>query len=347
MIFSSDNWSGAHPAISASLARHAEGMAAAYGSSPLDTEVARRFDALFEREVAVFYVGTGTAANSLALSAFNRPGGVVLCHSEAHIMVDECGAPEFFAHGSRLAPVAGPGGMMEPAALKQALEGFDPAFVHGGRPVAVSISQSAESGALYAPATVGEIASIAHGHGLAVHMDGARFANAVAALGISPAEASWKAGVDVMSFGGTKNGCWCAEAIVFFDPDKAADFVFNHKRAGQLFSKSRFVSAQFDAYLADNLWLSLASHANAMADGLRRGIETADNARSAWPTAANEVFAVLKRDAADRARAEGALFYDWHVGGDTPVGDDEVLVRLVASWSTSPEEVENFIRLIG
>ena len=347
MIFSSDNWSGAHPAISASLARHAEGMAAAYGTSTLDAEVARRFDALFEREVAVFYVGTGTAANSLALSAFNRPGGVVLCHGEAHIMVDECGAPEFFAHGSRLAPVAGPGGMMEPAALRRALAGFDPAFVHGGRPVAVSISQSAESGALYAPATVREIASIAHEHGLAVHMDGARFANAVAALGISPAEASWKAGVDVLSFGGTKNGCWCAEAIVFFDRAKAADFAFNHKRAGQLFSKSRFVSAQFDAYLADGLWLSLAGHANAMADALRTGIAAATNARAAWPTAANEVFAVLKRSAAERARAQGALFYDWHVGGDTPVGEDEVLVRLVASWSTTQEEVDSFIHLLG
>ncbi len=347
MIFSSDNWSGAHPAISASLARHAEGMAAAYGASALDVAVARRFDDLFEREVAVFHVGTGTAANSLALSAFNRPGGIVLCHGEAHIMVDECGAPEFFAHGSRLAPVAGSNGMMEPAALGRALEAFDPAFVHGGRPVAVSISQSAESGAVYAPETVREIASIAHGHGLAVHMDGARFANAVAALGISPAEASWKAGVDVMSFGGTKNGCWCAEAIVFFDKEKAADFAYNHKRAGQLFSKSRFVSAQFDAYLADGLWLSLANHANAMADALREGIAAASNARPAWETRANEVFAIVKRSAADRARSEGALFYDWHVGGDTPVAQDEILVRLVASWSTTPEEVESFIRLIG
>lgn len=347
MIFSSDNWSGAHPAISASLAHHAQGMAAAYGASTLDEQVAGRFDEVFEREVTVYYVGTGTAANSLALSAFNRAGGVVLCHGEAHIMVDECGAPEFFSHGSRLAPVAGDGGIMEPAALRRTLAGFDPAFVHGGRPVAVSISQSAESGAVYAPARIEEIAAIAHGHGLALHMDGARFANAVAALGITPAEASWKAGVDVMSFGGTKNGCWCAEAVVFFDREMAADFAYNHKRAGQLFSKSRFVSAQFDAYLADGLWLELASHANAMADDLRAGIAAASNARSAWKTDANEVFAVLKRSAAERARTEGALFYDWHVGGDIHVADDEILVRLVASWSTDPQEVESFVRLIG
>lgn len=188
MIFTSDNWSGAHPAISASLAANADGMAAAYGSSELDKAVEARFNEIFEREVAVFFVGTGTAANSLSFAAVNRPGGVVLCHREAHVIEDECGAPEFFTHGARMHPVDGAGGLIDTYNLKRELARFRPDFIHAGQPMAISISQPSEAGTLYPLSEIETIGRIAHEHDLSLHMDGARFANALVATNATPAE---------------------------------------------------------------------------------------------------------------------------------------------------------------
>ncbi|MBO0906349.1 threonine aldolase family protein [Jiella sonneratiae] len=344
MIFASDNWSGAHPAVNAALARYSEGMASAYGTSELDKAVEKRFDEIFEREVAVFFVGTGTAANSLALASVNRPGGVVLCHREAHVVEDECGAPEFFTHGARMAPVDGPDGLIDPANLKREIARFKPDFVHAGQPMAVSISQPGEAGTLYAAETIETIAAIAHERGLTLHMDGARFANGLVATGLSPAEMTWKRGVDILSFGATKNGCWCAEAIVVFDPAKATQFPYIRKRGAQLFSKTRFVAAQFMAYFDDGLWLRMAGHANRMADRLRQALAASNAAREAWPTQSNEVFAVLPKDLAARMREAGAVFHDWNAPHSMPelAGEDETLVRLVTSWSTSEEDVVRF-----
>ncbi|MCQ8783284.1 threonine aldolase family protein [Mangrovibrevibacter kandeliae] len=347
MIFASDNWSGAHPAITRSLADNASGMAAAYGTSALDKAVEARFNDLFEREVAVFFVGTGTAANSLSFAAVNRPGGVVLCHREAHVVEDECGAPEFFTHGARLHPVDGPDGRMDVANLKAELGRFNPGFVHAGQPMAVSISQTTEVGTLYAAEEIDAIAAVAHGRGLALHMDGARFANALAATGATPAEMSWRRGVDILSFGATKNGCWCAEAVVFFDPAKAEQFPYIRKRGAQLFSKTRFVAAQFEAYLQDGLWLELAGHANAMADRLREGLAASRQARPAWTTRANEVFAVVERATARQLKEKGAVFYDWNAPHGMPVAENEQLIRLVTSWSTAVEDVDRFCALIA
>ena len=349
MIFASDNWSGVHPAISQSLERQAGGMAAAYGTSDLDRAVERRFNEVFEREVAVFFVGTGTAANSLSFAAVNRPGGVVMCHREAHVVEDECGAPEFFTHGARMAPVDGAHGLIDSAALRRELSRFRPDFVHAGQPMAVTVSQASEVGTLYDGERLREIASIAHERDLAFHMDGARFANALAATGLSPADMTWRAGVDILSFGATKNGCWCAEAVVFFDPEKARQFPFIRKRGAQLFSKTRFVAAQFDAYLADGLWLELGAHANRMADGLRAALGRAKSAREAWATRSNEVFAVVTRDKAAELRAAGAVFYDWNAphGGSELLGENEQLIRLVTSWSTQAADVESFGLLLG
>ncbi len=345
MIFSSDNWAGAHPAIAESLMAHASGYASAYGTSELDRKVEKKFAEIFEREVAVFFVGTGTAANSLALATANRAGGVAFCHREAHVIADECGAPEFFSHGARLKPVDGPRGKMEASRLEAEIRRFPLDNVHGGQPSAVSLTQATESGTVYSLAEIEAISAVAKAHKLPLHMDGARFANALVSLGTTPAEMTWKRGVDLVSFGGTKNGCWCAEALVLFDLSKAHEMHFLRKRSAQLFSKSRFVSAQFDAYFAGDLWLNLARHANAMATRLAEGIAASKTSRLAWQADANEVFAIISKDVATKLRQDGAVFYDWPVPHDLEgkLAKNEGLYRLVTSFATKAEDVDRFV----
>lgn len=349
MYFASDNWAGVHPDVAAGLSAHASGFSGAYGDGALDHAVYRRFNEIFEREVAVFFVATGTAANALSLAAYNKPGGISFCHREAHVIEDECGAPEYFSGGSRLHAVDGQLGRMNPADLEHALQRFAPEFVHSGRPMAVSITQATEAGTVYGLDDISAISELAKRHRLPLHMDGARFANAMVSLDTTPAEMTWKRGVDILSFGGTKNGCWCAEAIVLFDLDRARELAFLRKRAAQLFSKSRFISAQFEAYFRDGLWLGTARHANAMAARLAAAIEDSGKARLAWLPQANEVFAILKRQEAERLQAEGAAFYDWHKphGFDGHVSEDEGLYRFVTSFATTAEEVDRFGALIS
>jgi len=348
MHFASDNWAGAHPGIAENLSRHAAGFASAYGSSELDRKVEQSFNDIFEREVAVFFVATGTAANSLAMSAAARPGGVFFAHREAHMIADEGGAPEYLSGGGRLCPVDGELGRIEPANLEAAIARYPAAFVHAGQPAAVSITQATEIGTVYDPDQIDTISAIARQNGLPLHMDGARFANALVSLGVTPAEMTWKRGVDVVSFGGTKNGCWCAEAVVFMDPDGAREFPFIRKRAAQLFSKSRFIAAQFEAYFADGLWLATARHANAMASRLADHIKTSPHARLGWEPQANEVFPIVKLAKVDELKAQGAAFYPW----STPhrlireIGADETLCRLVTSFATTQEEVDRFGALL-
>jgi threonine aldolase len=348
MNFASDNWAGVHPYISQRLAEIATGFSAPYGVSELDNKVAQKFNDLFEREVAVFFVSTGTAANSLALASVYRPGGVTFCHSEAHLHEDECGAPEFLSQG-RLFLVAGEHGKINPLQLKLALERFPPNAVHCGQAMAVSITQATEIGTLYQPTEISAIAQLAKAQQIPVHMDGARFANALVSLGLSPAEMTWKRGVDILSFGGTKNGCWCAEAVVFMQPQMAKDFPFIRKRAAHLVSKSSFIASQFDAYLQDDLWLNTAHHANSMAARLQNGILNSQQARLAWPAEANEVFCILPKKHAEQLQAQGAVFYPWHTPQANPqlVRPDEVLVRLVTSFATKIEQVDRFLQLLG
>ncbi|WP_274627804.1 threonine aldolase family protein [Arvimicrobium flavum] len=348
MIFASDNWAGAHPAIAASLAEHATGYSAGYGAGELDKVVDAKFSELFEREVAVLFVGTGTAANSLALTSVAKPGGIVFAHAHAHVIDDECGAPEYLSGGLRISPVEGGVGKMTPAALRHAIGRFADEFVHAGRPNAVSLTQATEAGSVYALDEIAALSAIAKEFGLPVHMDGARFANALVSLGCTPAEMTWKRGVDLLSFGGTKNGCWCAEAIVLFDPSKAKDLAFVRKRAAQLFSKSRFIAAQFDAYFRDGLWLQTARHANAMAVQLAGVFRSSNAARLAWEPQANEVFAILSKPAIAAARSAGAVFYEWNVPEhfDGRIGEDEELCRFVTSFATTTEDVARFAQLI-
>ena len=347
MIFASDNWAGAHPLISENILRHSTGFAPAYGSSALDEKVARTFNEILEREVAVFFVATGTAANALALASVNRPGGVTFCHREAHVIEDECGAPEWFTGGARLHAIDGALGKMDPADLQRGIDHFPAEFIHSGQPMAVTITQATEAGTVHSLDEIDTVSAIAKRNGLPMHMDGARFANALVSLGCSPAEMTWKRGVDILSFGGTKNGCWCAEALVFMNPDDAKQAPFLRKRAAQLFSKSRFIAAQFEAYFDNNLWLELARHSNAMASELATQICDSKSMRLAWEPQANEVFAWLKKSDAERLRATGAVFYDWHgPASQARPHAGEVMVRMVTSFATDAAAVKQFAELL-
>ncbi len=350
MFFASDNWAGAHPAISERLFQESGRFASAYGTSDIDRKVEEAFCDLFQREVSVFFVATGTAANSLALASFARPGGVAFCHNEAHVTNDECGAPEFLSGGLRLATVNGANGKIDPEDLKAKIGRFPPGAVHQGQPTAVTITQASEIGTVYSLDEIEAIANVTRERKLPLHMDGARFANALVTLdGATAADMTWKRGVDILSFGGTKNGCWCAEALVYFDPDMARELPFLRKRSAQLFSKSRFIAAQFDAYLKGGLWLELAHHANAMADGLRAGLGASNRARLAWDTVSNEVFAIVARDAARVAEEKGARFYEWPVPAETPdlLGENEMLIRLVTSFATEQQDVDGLLQCLA
>ncbi|MBB3457803.1 threonine aldolase [Rhizobium sp. BK313] len=348
MFFASDNWAGAHSKIAERLLAESGGFAAAYGTSDLDRQVEAKFAEIFERDVAVFFVATGTAANSLSLASVQKPGGISFCHAEAHVAEDECGAPDFFS-GARLATVDGAAGKIDAKALATKVARFPQDALHHGRAAAVTITQATEIGTVYSLAEIDAIASVCRTNGLPLHMDGARFANALVALGVSPAEMTWKRGVDILSFGGTKNGCWCAEAIVFFNPEQAKEMHFIRKRAAQLFSKSRFIAAQFDGYFEGGLWLDLARHSNRMADRLRAGIERAATARLAWPTASNEVFAIISKSAAKTAEDRGAKFYEWPIPESQPelVNENETLIRLVTSFATTDDDVTGFLACLA
>lgn len=340
--FASDNWSGATDAVMAALARHKDGFVPAYGADLLTKAVAEKFSEIFEKEIEAYFVSSGTAANAISMAAGARTSGLIFCSADAHLYNDEMGASEFFSGGMRLIPLKARQGLIAPETLHAALGRFGEGN-RTGVPAMLSLTQASELGTVYAPQQIGELAEIARGRGMAVHMDGARFANAVAALGASPAEITWKAGVDILSFGGTKNGCWAAEAIVVFSPERFGDVGALRQRAGHTASKARFVAAQFEGYFEDGNWLTTARHANGMARRLAEGISSSSAARLGWETQTNEVFAVLPKAAIAALRADGAMFYEWPAEG-IEIGPDETLVRLVTSFATTEEDVE---RLLG
>jgi threonine aldolase len=340
--FRSDNTAGAHPAIIEALSKaYRAGPMSSYGEDPLTERVQQRLRQIFQHETLVAYpVATGTAANALALSCLTPPWGVIYCHPAAHIQVDEAGAPELFTGGAKLLPVDGPAGRIDAAALASALAADVQGVVHHPQPAAISITQATECGASYTPDEVRAISALALQHDLALHMDGARLANAVVHLGCSPAAVTWQAGVDVLSLGATKNGALGAEAVVFFDPGRAAEFEFRRKRGGHLFSKMRLLSAQLDAYLADRLWLHNARHANAMAAALEQGLSKLKGVRLLYPRQANELFIALPDAVTERLRAAGVLFHPWL--GDRP---DEKAYRFVTSFETSPAQVARVVEI--
>ena len=344
MFFASDNWAGASDRVRAAIEASAAGFAPAYGSDDLTARVTAAMSALFEREVAVRLVPTGTAANMLSLAALAPSTGVIFAHAQAHVIHDECGAVELATGGARLHGLAGVGGKVTVAALEAALAEV-PRHPRFRQPAALSLTQATECGTLYAPGEIAALTAVARAKGLGVHMDGARFANAVAGLGVSPAEITWKAGIDVLSFGGTKNGALMAEAVVFFDPRDLFAFDQLRQRVGHGVSKLRPLAAQFLALLEDGHWLDLARHTNAMAARLSAGL-IAIGGRLAWPTQANEVFAILPRTVIARLEARGAAFYEWpalNLPAGERVGADEAMIRLVCSFATTPEDVDRLI----
>ena len=279
-------------------------------------------------------MGTGTAANALAMSQLSPSHGAIYCHREAHLNVDECGAPEFFTNGARMVPVDGAQGKLDLADLA-AKAGHGAGDVHMLQPSAVSITQISELGTVYATDEIGAVAEVCRARGLKLHMDGARFANALAALDCAPADITWKAGVDVLSLGATKNGALAAEAVVFFDSDLAAEFPFRRKRGGHLFSKMRLLAAQMQAYLTDDLWLANARHANALAARMAAGLAEVPGVRFPIVNQCNMLFPVLPAAMIQGLHEAGFQFYDdrWEDG----------MVRLVCAFNTRETDVDAFV----
>lgn len=335
MNFCSDNVTGAAPEVLAAIAAANEGAVMPYGNDDYTRAVERKIAAVFETEADVFMVATGTAANALCLSVMTPPFGAVFCHPDSHIHEDECGAPEFYTGGAKLVLLPDRGGKIAAADLAEALARPDHG-VHHVQAAAVSITQASEAGTLYTPDEVRAISEVAHAQGLKVHMDGARFANAVAAVPAAPADLTWRAGVDALSFGASKNGALAAETAVLFDRSLAATFAYRRKRGGHLFSKMRLLAAQFDACLEDGRWLAWAGHANAMARRLADGLAAVPGARLRHECQANEVFVTLPEAVIAGLETDGFRFYRWEGPGSTTL-------RLVAAYNTRREDVDALI----
>ncbi|HER25979.1 MAG TPA: low specificity L-threonine aldolase [Rhodospirillales bacterium] len=335
MNFSSDNVTGACPEIIEAVIATNQGPAMPYGADDGTARVEKMIADIFGCQPDVFLVATGTASNALALAVLCPPYGSIYCHPEAHIQVDECGAPEFYTGGAKLVPLADRDGKITAADLAQALAS-EHGDVHHVKPSVVSLTQAAETGVVYSIDEIRALCTVAHANGLKVHMDGARFANAVAALDCAPADMTWQAGVDVLSFGASKNGAIAAEAVILFEPDLAGQFAYRRKRAGHLFSKMRFISAQLEAYLKDDLWLTMAAHANQCSQTLATALGDLPGVTLNYPADANMIFATLPNKVIAGLRADGLAFYDWP-------GETRSTIRLVCAFNTKMADVETFI----
>ena len=338
MNFASDNAYGALPQVMEALGRANQGAAKAYAQDTITARLQARFCDLFELPVASFPVVTGTAANALALATMTPPHGAVFCHANSHIMVSECGAPEFYAHGAKLIGLEGDDGKLTLETITRSVDALPRGFVHSVQPFAVSLSQPTELGTVYGLEELAAIAGALHQRGLKLHLDGARFANALAHLGATPAQATWQCGVDALSFGASKGGTLGAEAVVFFDPAAAGDIEYRRKKGGHLVSKMRFVSAQLEAYVEGGLWLTAAARANGLASALADGLKAINSVAIAVPVQTNMVFADMPVTLAQRLRDAGAVFYDWR-----PPQGGRVLARLATSFATPQEDVAKFL----
>jgi threonine aldolase len=330
--FASDNYAGICPeAFQYIVASNGSGHESAYGDDSWTQRVCDRLRTLFQTDCEVFFVFNGTAANSLALASMCQSYHSVICHELAHVATDECGGPEFFSNGSKLLTAAGALGKLTPDAVEAVVTRRTD--IHYPKPKVVTLTQSTEVGTVYSVEEVRALAAVAKRHHLRVHMDGARFANAVASLDVHPSELTWRAGVDVLCFGGTKNGLPVGEAVVFFDHALAQDFAYRVKQAGQLASKMRFISAPWLGLLDDDVWLRNARHANAMAQLLRTRLLDIPGVEILFPTQSNAVFAALPERASAALHARGWKFYDFIGKGGC---------RLMCAWDTLPETVEKF-----
>lgn len=337
--FVSDNAAPVAPKIMAALQRANAGPAPGYGHDVLTRQLEDKFRTLFDCDLRAFPVATGTAANVLGISSFTPPYGAVFCHHLAHINNDECGAPEFFSGGAKLIALDGPDGKIDTRALEAAIQ-KDSGSVHHVAPAVISMTQVTECGTVYRPEEIAEISLIAQKYGLMLHMDGARFGNAVEFLGCHPGDVTWRVGVDVLSFGATKNGAMGAEAVIFFNMDKAREFEFRRKRGGHLFSKVRYLSAQLEASLEGDYWRELAAHANHQAKILAERLKRVPGIKILYPVEANIIFARLPEIALECLAVSGILYH-------RRAGEREGIVRFVTSWNTTEQEIEALLRAIS
>jgi threonine aldolase len=346
--FASDNTAPIAPEIMQALVDANAGFALGYGNDDATRRLERRLSDLFERDVAVFLVPTGTAANALAIAHVTPPWGAVLCHRDSHIVTDECGAPEFFGGGLKLIGLPGDNGKLSAATVREAAARYSGHRPHQVNAATLSLTQATEAGTIYRADEIAALTECARAGGLRVHMDGARFGNALVRLNARPADLTWKSGVDVLSFGATKGGAAAAEAVIFFDPQLAEMMPERRKRGGHLLSKHRFLAVQFEVFLKNDYWLALARHANAMADLLAGELSQA-GIRPVFPVEANLVFVILPKALEAKLRAAGASYYV-RSGDQLPtgtVGPNHVLVRLVTSFATQAREIEEFAGLVG
>ncbi len=334
--FASDNVAGACPEVLEALLKANEGDCTPYGNDQLSIDLQKKFSEIFEKDVIVFPTTSGTAANALALSTMTPVFGNIYCHKLSHINTDECGAPEFYTGGAKLVTLNGVMGKVTSEELEDKIGGFG--IVHHTQPSSVSITQLCETGEVYQLEEIKKISEVAHKHKLNMHMDGARFANALVSLKTTPAQMTWKSGIDVLSFGATKNGCLAAEAIIFFKPELVGNLPFLMKRAGHLLSKMRFISAQLDAYISNDVWLRNAKHANKMGKILSEGLMSS-NINLAYPVAANEVFVKFPREIIEYLNTKGYKMNEEELDGKA--------VRLVTSWNTKESDVNHLLDTIS
>lgn len=348
MQFGSDNQTGASQAVLDMLLKANTGYTHGYGNDEWSNKAVGLLQQVFECDLEAFFVSTGTAANSLALSCMIQPWQSVLCHKQAHILSDESTAPEFFTGGGRIIAISRGAEKLMPDHVEQHFSVCGTDDPHNPRAGALSITQASETGLVYTPEEIKALSSAAHKKGLRVHMDGARFANAAAALHCSPAELTWKAGVDVLCLGATKCGALAAEAVVFFKRDLAQGFIHRRKRSGHLLSKGRFFGAQFVGWLQNGHWLQLAGHANQQAARLASELSLNPLVHIVWPVQANEVFAVVPRLLAQSLREAGAEFYEWYpesLPATCVFSETDVLIRLVTSFTTEEQHITRFCSL--
>ena len=338
MNFQSDNTAPVSPLVMQALLNANETPMPAYGQDPVTKHARQRFIEIFERDLDVHFVSTGTAANALALTTMTPPFGAIYCHPDSHINVDECSAPEAATSGAKLIAIPGEHGKITPEALRRQIERDLSMRPHTSQPAVISLSQCTESGTLYQKEELFEICKLAKEFGLLVHVDGARFANALVALGESPAAMTWQQGVDVLTLGGTKNGALAAEAVVFFNKDLAKNADYIQKRQGQLFSKMRYFSCQFLALFNDDLWLKNALHANHMATRLVEVLQQERGVSIQHPVEANEIFVHMPDSITTYLRDHGVLFYDWGMPGQRHY-------RFVCSSQTHISEIQEVERL--
>jgi threonine aldolase len=344
--FASDNAGPVHPKVMEALTRANDGYAMPYGNDPISARAVEKVREIFEApDAAVFFVATGTAANSLCLATFSRPWETVFCARFAHAHVDECNAPEFFAGGIKITTVGKEDDKFTADELEVAIGQWDPANIQNPAHGPVSITQVTERGTLYSLEEMSAISRVAKLHGLALHLDGARFANAAVALACSAADISWRVGVDAVSFGGTKNGLMGVEAVVIFDREKADEIGRRRKRAAHLFSKSRYLAAQMDAYLTDGLWRETAGAANAATALFAAGFVNVDGAKLAFTPQANMIYVWMPRAMHRRLTDEGVSYYieQGQLQGEDPA--EMLLGRFVCDWSTTEQSVNRCLEI--